>query len=460
MTVKQSENTKEVEFDFSEIFFSITDKKGTILEGNKVFTRVSGYPKEALLNKPHNIIRNADMPKCVFKLLWDRLKENKGVVAYIKNKDANGNFYWVLSNVVPIEAGYLSIRIKPQSDYFHKIVNIYKELLDFEKTNHINASYDKLLEKVKELGFESYEGFMTRILSTEIFLNKKFLQQQLNFENKRGNSEFFNEISRNFLNRKKDFFNVIDKIKLFINFAPMLREKTDLILLSCNKLDYISLNMSINSGNLGQQTASVSIISREFQTMVSTIRAYVKKFQDNSKELRTQLEFIELESCTAFLQIKTIEIFILEYLDSEKENQSEIQSVENNLIILFSLFIENVNIRALKSLEKSQSLCKNLLDITNSLKGKIFSLEIAKDLSKIEISRNYSIEGYFNNQIQDIQQFITTNKDNIENIQTETSKVANDFFTFMENLSAMKNYIQLIKNKLLHSTNKKEKKAA
>ena len=64
---------QEVEFGFEEIFFSLTDKKGIIVDGNNVFTRVSVYQKEELISKPHNIIRHPEMPKCVFELFWKKL---------------------------------------------------------------------------------------------------------------------------------------------------------------------------------------------------------------------------------------------------------------------------------------------------------------------------------------------------------------------------------------------------
>ncbi|WGL59399.1 PAS domain-containing protein [Pigmentibacter sp. JX0631] len=460
MNALQNTQSKEVDFDFDEIFFSITDKKGIILDGNKVFTRVSGFPKEELINKPHNIIRHPEMPKCVFKLLWEKLKDNKGIVAYIKNKDAKGNYYWVLSSVLPIQNGYLSIRIKPQSSLFQKIKDLYIELLSTEKNSNINNSYDLFMKKIIEMGFESYDSFMTRALSSELFLNKKFLAHKENIFSKKVSNEIYSEVNRNFLNNKKEFSVIIEKMKLLIEFAPLLKEKTDQILLSCNKLDYISLNMSINSGNLGQQTASVSIISREFQIMVSTIRTQVRKFQDISKELRTLLEMIELEGCLAFIQIQTIENYLLDYFEFFSSGDSNVNIIAQNVSILFSLFIDNSNTKLIKSLDKSQYLCKNLLEISNSLKGKIFSLEITKDLSKIEISRNPSIEGYFDNQILDIHQFIISNKENIANILTETNKVANDLHVFSGNVSKMKNYINLIKTKLNQIVHVKEKLAS
>ncbi len=88
---------REAKFEIDELFFSITDQASTILSGNEVFVRISGYKKEELLGQFHNIIRHPDMPRVVFKMLWDHLKRDKPVVAYVKNKTKDGGYYWVLA---------------------------------------------------------------------------------------------------------------------------------------------------------------------------------------------------------------------------------------------------------------------------------------------------------------------------------------------------------------------------
>ena len=72
------------DFLIDEMFFSTTDKKGIIRSGNAVFARVSGYPMAELVGQPHNIIRHPDMPRVVFRLLWDFLGRNLPVVALVK----------------------------------------------------------------------------------------------------------------------------------------------------------------------------------------------------------------------------------------------------------------------------------------------------------------------------------------------------------------------------------------
>ncbi|WP_397602263.1 PAS domain-containing protein [Silvanigrella sp.] len=444
---------QEVEFGFEEILFSLTDKKGVIVDSNNVFIKVSGYQKEELISKPHNIVRHPDMPKCIFELFWKKIQADQPIVAYVKNMNKEGKFYWILSTVIPIKDGYLSIRIKPQSSFLNMIKEFYPILLEKEKKDGIKAASVLLMEKLLQHNFETYESFMVRALSNEILANKKLIQlSPLNTEGLGIKNPVYKEISRSFGKNSKQFNVVLDKVKSIIEFAPNLKSKTDSILLSCNKLDYISLNMSINSGNLGQETASVSIISREFQSMVSIIRGLVKKFQDNSIKLRSEIETIEFESMYSFLQIKTIELFFNEFFNMEKDNDGEptdnSEGSRKNLRILFAQLIQSINLNAIKALEKSSSSCKGLLDISNLLKGKIFSLEITKDLSKIEISRNKRIEGYFDNQIQDIQNFISGNKDNIGNIQEMTSAAANEIKNIIDSMKEINNYINSVNKKL------------
>jgi PAS domain S-box-containing protein len=68
-------------FGEDEIIVSKTDVKGRITYANQVFLRVAGYTERELLGQPHNIIRHPDMPRCVFKLLWDTLEAKREIFA-------------------------------------------------------------------------------------------------------------------------------------------------------------------------------------------------------------------------------------------------------------------------------------------------------------------------------------------------------------------------------------------
>ena len=120
-------------FDVAELFFSTTNRKGIIQSGNDVFARVSGYTEAELLGQPHNVIRHPDMPRAVFRLLWDYLEAERPIAAYVKNMAKDGRYYWVLATAVPVTGGYLSVRLKPTSDLLPAVEALYAELLAAER---------------------------------------------------------------------------------------------------------------------------------------------------------------------------------------------------------------------------------------------------------------------------------------------------------------------------------------
>lgn len=114
-------------------FFSTTDANGIIVSGNRVFTRVSAWSADELTGEPHSILRHPDMPRVVFKLLWDEIGAGRPVAAYVKNLAKNGAYYWVIASVVPFDGGYLSVRFKPSSGLFPTVEGLYAQLLKIEK---------------------------------------------------------------------------------------------------------------------------------------------------------------------------------------------------------------------------------------------------------------------------------------------------------------------------------------
>ena len=101
MHKKIAPTQREVFFDREHFIVSKTDLKGRITYVNRPFCKVAGYREDELLGAPHSIIRHPDMPRAVFKLLWDRLAEGHEVFAYVKNMTRSGDFYWVFAHVTP-----------------------------------------------------------------------------------------------------------------------------------------------------------------------------------------------------------------------------------------------------------------------------------------------------------------------------------------------------------------------
>lgn len=155
----------ELSFNENEIIVSKTDLKGRITYGNEVFIKLSGYEECELLGKPHNIVRHPQMPKCIFKLLWERIQSGEEIFAYVINQSKIGDHYWVLANVTPSFdndgkiIGYYSVRRKPKNDALKTIQALYATLINTEKSGGVNASVKYLEETLRSKG-KNYDEFI------------------------------------------------------------------------------------------------------------------------------------------------------------------------------------------------------------------------------------------------------------------------------------------------------------
>lgn len=157
-------------FGPDEIIVSKTDTRGRIIYANEVFLRVAGYSEAELLNQPHSIIRHPDMPRCVFKLLWDTISAGSEIFAYVKNLAKNGDHYWVLAHVSPTFdkqgqiVSYHSNRRSPRRDACAKAEALYKELLAIETAHAdrkvgMEAAFNALVAKLHAAGMP-YDEFV------------------------------------------------------------------------------------------------------------------------------------------------------------------------------------------------------------------------------------------------------------------------------------------------------------
>ena len=132
--------TSEVIFSTSEQLVSITDLKGIITYINDNFSRVSGYSREELIGKHHNIVRHADMPAAAFADLWKKLKNNQPWRGMVKNRTKSGDYYWVDAYVTPVTEqgkviGYQAVRVCPSSIQKQQAQVIYQKINSGQKIN-------------------------------------------------------------------------------------------------------------------------------------------------------------------------------------------------------------------------------------------------------------------------------------------------------------------------------------
>jgi PAS domain S-box-containing protein len=158
-------------FADDEFIVTKTDAKGIITYCNNICLEIAGYKESEIVGQPHNILRHPDMPRCIFKFLWDTISSGREVLAYVINKGKYGDHYWVMAHVTPTFdenkniIGYLSSRRNCRKDELDVIKPLYKTLLEEEakyssKKEGMEAGLNMLLGILEEKGMTNTEFVM------------------------------------------------------------------------------------------------------------------------------------------------------------------------------------------------------------------------------------------------------------------------------------------------------------
>jgi len=133
---------------------SKTDTNGIITFVNNEFCLISGYTKEELIGKNHNIVRHPDVNGSQFELLWDTIKSKNIYKGTVKNLAKNGSTFYVNTTVIPILdkneniIEYIAIRYDVTKEIFYRQELQKKE----SELENLNKNLEKIVEeKTKQL---------------------------------------------------------------------------------------------------------------------------------------------------------------------------------------------------------------------------------------------------------------------------------------------------------------------
>ncbi|MGE4461014.1 MAG: PAS domain S-box protein [Arcobacter sp.] len=192
------------------VIVSKTDPKGIITYVNNQFCKISGYSKEELIGKSHNIIRHNDSTIPFFRQMWKTILAKKIWQGVIKNRSKDGKDYYVQSTIAPIlnEKNEIIEFIALREDVTDFIVK--KNIFKYEKNrinnlfNHINEiliiKKDDKFEQISQkffniFPFDNLQEFnLQHHYISELFISKegyleniksdKWIQDAINTPNK------------------------------------------------------------------------------------------------------------------------------------------------------------------------------------------------------------------------------------------------------------------------------------
>ena len=98
------------------VIVAITDPSGCITYANDEFCRISCYERDELIGQKHSIVNAGYHCHAFWQQLWATISSGKVWQGEIKNRNKNGEFYWVFTTIVPFmdkhnrPERYLSLR--------------------------------------------------------------------------------------------------------------------------------------------------------------------------------------------------------------------------------------------------------------------------------------------------------------------------------------------------------------
>lgn len=347
----------EVPFDISEMFFSRTDNCGVILAGSDVFRRVLGFDWENLVGSPHNVMRHADMPKGMFHIMWEHLKQGHAVGVYIKNRSKDGRFCWVFAVATPTDDGYLSVCLKPSSPILDKIDEIYAQVVTAEADGMTPAKSSQLLtELLQSEGYANYMVFQSLALVTEVTSRAKRMERPVEGWQTR--------------------------FRLMADSIMDIQNETEQMLHAFRSIRTVPMNMRILASRLEDSGGPISAISVNYGAMLGEMMSWVQSFSlgDDSPFARIRNSILKGQflAFTALVQSDMVRLFNVRGATVSADFDIK---TENELLRKQTAHYRFMATRALKIVElEVEHLARSVLDMKRYVTG----LSSTRMMCKIE----------------------------------------------------------------------------
>lgn len=416
-TPRPAPRDAEREFRIEQIFFSATDSKGIITGGNATFAEIAAYELSELVGEPHNIIRHPDMPRAVFELLWTRIRAGQPVAAYVKNLARDGAFYWVMALVLPIEGGYLSLRIKPSSAIFKAIPQLYVQLLAREaevekatgkRKESIAAGVEALSGALVDLGLGAYESFMWTALRAEMSSREASLSDErplvgsAALADRHGTAESVHTLSG--LRDRCDsvragLTHLFSALEGLSALNDRLGEESGFVRTWAQSIRMMALNAQIQSAQLAHGGEALGVVAEWIGRTSQGASESMERF--DRQALRLSGPLTEAIACiiTGKLEIEVVRDFLDEMSEDPDLRARDLQlhpaltPAEANCATLLRSFLENMAGLRPALAEVGQELPKLVTEVQEIAKH-VRTLELIPLTGKVEAAREENARSF------------------------------------------------------------------
>ena len=299
----------EIPFPKGRYIVSRTDLKGAITFVNDTFVDISGFTREELIGKNHNVVRHPDMPPAAFQWLWDTVKQGRPWRGFVKNRCKNGDHYWVNALVVPVmkddrTIGYMSVRTEATRQEIAATEAFYRQLKEGTasipsapfwkrvslKTKlggvvgvllssqvlsvgvHLLAPVLGISERSADLALETFGGISILASIGLIFLHKEILTiigRQVNRLDHIAQGELTDDIP---LGREDELGQLNDAlVTMQTHLKAMMAEIAEAADAMSDNADALSVQMQQTEQATSQQSDSVARIAAAVEQLVASV---------------------------------------------------------------------------------------------------------------------------------------------------------------------------------------------
>lgn len=431
------------EFRINEMFFSTTDRAGRIASGNPVFSRVSGYPPEALIGQPHNVIRHPDMPRAVFRIIWEHLLASRPICGFVKNLAADGRHYWVVAFLMPIRTGFLSIRFRPSSPLQSAVAALYAEMVTGEREQEaahgdraaaMHRSEELLVQRLRSRGFDSYEAFMRVLLREEMKSRDAVLATQelelfpadTGSAGESAEADVLRAIDRESRRAYEQINHLYAQLDEFAALNDDIAEKSARVLEHTADFRFIAFNASLRSARLGEEARGLGVIADHLSTTSTATTALVRGLTKRIDAVSAKLRSVVFDLAAARLQIEMVLSFGAEMAEALRVPTSAAREAAESrrgmITDLQQAFATTIH----GAVGRLGELERELTDLganTEDLRRNVLTLQVAQVGGLVEASRLRDDDS-FTTMFADLRGRVDSTKRELEELNDVSSRLA------------------------------------